>query len=369
MRIVLTGGGTGGHIFPILAVARKLKELVPEGEDLEFLFLGPDGEIEREVIEKELIPTKKILSGKLRRYFSWNYVVDLLKIPLGIIQSLGHLLIFMPDVVFSKGGYAAVPVVTAAWIYRIPVIIHESDITPGLANQFAAKLASKVCLSFPDAADFFNPVKVVITGNPIREEITKGNREEAKKIFGLKGERKVILVMGGSQGARVINESIIRIMPKLLKKYEIIHLTGKNDYENVIREIGKIGIKAGHEGYHPYPFLSNEIPHALAAADLVISRAGANALTEIAANAKPSIIIPIKASANNHQELNAQAFLEIGAAVVLDQDNIGENILFNKIEEIMNNSELRFKLSERVKKFYIPDAAEKIAREIIGLVS
>jgi UDP-N-acetylglucosamine--N-acetylmuramyl-(pentapeptide) pyrophosphoryl-undecaprenol N-acetylglucosamine transferase len=369
MKIVLTSGGTGGHIFPILAVARKLRKMVPEGEDLDFLFLGPDGELEEEAMEKELIATKKILSGKLRRYFSFQYIPDMLKIPLGIIQSLWQLLIFMPDVVFSKGGYAGVPVVFAAWLYRIPIIIHESDITPGLANQFAGRLAKIVAVSFPGTANFFNPGKTMITGNPIREELMQGNKEAAQKFFGFKADKKIILVMGGSQGAKIINEAILHILPILLKKYEIIHLTGKADYENIIKEAGKLGIKAGHEGYHPYPFLGEEISHAMAAADLVISRAGASAITEIAANAKPAIIIPLRTSANNHQHLNAYALSEIGAAVVLSQDNLGENILLEKIEEMINSQELRYEMSERIKKFYNADAAEKIASEIIKLAN
>lgn len=369
MRIVLTGGGTGGHIFPILAVARKIREISPEGADLEFLFLGTDGVLEREVMEKEMISAKKILSGKMRRYFSWSYISDFFRIPVGFVQSLWQLLAFMPDAVFSKGGYAGAPVVVAAWLYRIPIIVHESDIAPGIANQFAAKLAEKVAVSFPGAANFFSPGKVVITGNPIREELTKGSKEEAKKIFGLPDGRKTILVMGGSQGARIINEAVLRVLPKLLKSCEVIHLTGNNEYENVIHEAGALGIKAGYGGYHPFSFLREELAHALAVADLVISRAGANALTEIAANGKTAIIIPLKSSANNHQELNAFAYAEAGAAVVLDQDNLGENLFLEKIEEALNDKEIRFEMSERIKKFHDPDAAKKIAQEIIKLAS
>lgn len=369
MRIILTGGGTGGHIFPIIAVARKIREMVPEGADLEFLFLGPDEELEKEAMEKEMVPAKKILSGKLRRYFSLSYISDLIKIPVGIVQSLWQLLVFMPDVVFSKGGYAGVPVVVAAWLYRIPIVIHESDIMPGLANQFAAKLATKVLVSFPGAAGFFSPGKVAIAGNPIREELTQGSKEETRKFFGLQEGRKTILVMGGSQGAKVINDSILHILPKLLKNYEIIHLTGGSEFENVVQEAGRVGIKAGHSGYHPFPFLREELAGAFAAADLVISRAGANAITEIAANAKPAIIVPIKSSANNHQQLNAYAFLEAGAAIVLEQDNLGENIFLEKIEEVMNSRELQFELSERIKKFYNPEAAKNIAQELIKLAN
>lgn len=365
----MTGGGTGGHIFPILAVVRKLKETVPEGEDLEFLFLGPDGEIEKETMEKEMIPTKTISSGKLRRYFSWSYIPDLVRVPLGIVQALWHLLVFMPDAIFSKGGFAGIPVVIAAWIYRIPVVIHESDITPGLANQFSAHLAKKVAVSFPGASNFFSPEKAVVAGNPVREEIARGSKEEARKIFQLAEGKKTILVMGGSQGARAVNGAILRVLPQLVKDYEIIHLTGKGEWENVEQEAGRAGIKAGHNGYHPYPFLREEMPHAFAAADLVISRAGANAISEIAANGKPAIIIPLKSSANNHQELNAYALAEIGAAVVLNQDNLGENILLEKIREVMNNGDVRFELGERIKKFYDPDAAKKIAEEIVKLAS
>lgn len=367
MRIVLTAGGSGGHIFPIVAVAKKIRELVSEGGDLEFLFLGPDSELEKKAMDDALIPAKKISSGKLRRYFSLQYIPDLCKIPLGILQSLWQLLIFMPDVVFSKGGYAGIPVVFAAWIYRIPIIVHESDIMPGLANQFSGRLAKKVLVSFPGAANFFSPEKVVITGNPIRDELAQGSKDEARKIFGLVEGRKTILIMGGSQGARAINQSIVRILPELLKKYEIIHQTGRNEYDSVIQEAGRLGVKAGRGGYHPYPFLSEELPHALAAADMIINRPGANSIGEIASNAKPAIIVPPNFSANGHQSLNAYALQEAGAAVVLDQDNLGENIFLEKIEEIMNSAELQFELAERIKKLHDPEAAKKIAEEIINL--
>ncbi|MDD3487442.1 MAG: undecaprenyldiphospho-muramoylpentapeptide beta-N-acetylglucosaminyltransferase [Candidatus Moranbacteria bacterium] len=369
MRIVLTSGGTGGHIFPLVAVSKKLREIVPEGADLEFLFLGPDNALEREAMDGELIPRKKILSGKMRRYFSLSYIPDLVKIPLGIAQSLWQLLVFMPDVVFSKGGYAAVPVVIAAWIYHIPIIIHESDVTPGLANQLAARLADKIAVSFPGAANFFNPGKVVITGNPIREELAMGNKEEAQKIFGLSGDKKIILVMGGSQGAKIINEAILNILPQLLKEYEIIHITGEGEYEEVIGQAGREGIKAGVGGYHPYPFLRGEMAQAFAASDLIISRAGANSLTEISAVGKPAIIIPIRFSANNHQELNAYVLSESGAAIVLAQDNLGGNMLLEEIEKVTNSHELQFDLSERIKKLYVPGAVKNIAEEIIKLAN
>jgi UDP-N-acetylglucosamine--N-acetylmuramyl-(pentapeptide) pyrophosphoryl-undecaprenol N-acetylglucosamine transferase len=367
VRIVLTGGGTGGHIFPILAVVRKIKELVGENGEAEFLFLGPDGELEREVMEKEFIPTRNIQCGKFRRYFSLKNFVDFFKFPIGFVQSLWHLLVFMPDAVFSKGGYASVPVAVAAWIYQIPILIHESDIMPGLANQIISRLADRVAVSFPGSEKFFNERKIFLSGNPIRRELTGGSREEAIRIFSLSPDKKTILVMGGSQGARVINHALLQILQKALKRWQIIHLTGKNEYNSVVHEAAEHGIKSGREGYHPFPFLGEELPHAFAAADLVISRAGANAVTEIAANEKPAILIPLEGSANNHQEQNAFAFSQAGAALVLEQDNLGENLFYEKIEEVIEDNELGFELRGRIKKFYNPKAAELIAEEIIKL--
>lgn len=369
MRIALTGGGTGGHIFPILAVVREIKKQAGEKEDVEFLFLGPDGELEREAMEKEFIPMKKIQCGKLRRYFSPLIFLDFFKIPLGFLQSLWHLLVFMPDAVFAKGGYASVPVAAAAWIYRIPILIHESDVVPGLANQLMAKVAKRVAVSFPGSEKFFPERKVFLTGNPIREEMVQDNEAEGEKIFSLRPDKKTILVIGGSQGARVINQAIVTLLPKIIKKWQLIHVTGKKEYESVVHEAGKLGIKSGHEGYKVYPFLAKELPYAFAAADLVVSRAGAITLTEIAANKKPAIIIPIEGSANKHQEQNAFAFSQAGAAVMLEQENLGENILLEKIDQIIENKGLSFELSERVKRFYNPEAAKVIAKEIAKIAS
>lgn len=367
MRIALTGGGTGGHIFPILAVVRELRRQIGEKEDIEFLFLGPEGELEREVMEREFIPIKKIQCGKFRRYFSFLNFVDFFRFPLGIIQSLWHLLVFMPDVVFAKGGYASVPAVLAAWLYRIPVLVHESDVVPGLANQITSRMAKRVAVSFPGSEKFFPERKVILSGNPIRAELVQGSKTEALKIFSLTPEKKTILVIGGSQGARAINHAVVSILPKILKRWQIIHITGKGEYQRVIEEVAELGIKAGRGGYYPFAFLREEISHALAAADLVISRAGASALTEIAANGKPCIIVPIEDSANDHQEQNAFVFSQAEAAIVLEQGNLGENILFREIEKIIEDNEFSYRLKERIKKFYNSQAAETLAEEIIKL--
>jgi UDP-N-acetylglucosamine--N-acetylmuramyl-(pentapeptide) pyrophosphoryl-undecaprenol N-acetylglucosamine transferase len=367
MRIVLTGGGTGGHIFPILAVIKKIKQQLGEKDDPEFLFIGPDGELEREIMEKEFIPVKNISCGKFRRYFSLQNISDAFRFPLGFFQSLWHLLVFMPDVVFAKGGYASVPVSLAAWIYRIPIVIHESDAMPGMANQILSKFATRIALSFPGSNKFFQEKKVFLSGNPIREEINQGSRDEAIKIFSLSPEKKTILVIGGSQGSRIINTAITNILSRAIKRWQIIHITGKKEYDTVVRDAAKNGVKAGREGYHPFPFLLDELPHAFAIADLVISRAGANVMTEIAANGKPAIIIPIDKSANNHQEQNAFAFSQAGAAILLEQANLGENILLEEIEQAIDDREFDFELAGRIKKFYYPKAADVIAEEILRL--
>ncbi len=368
MRIALTGGGSGGHIFPIVAVARKIKELAKDRGEVEFLFLGPDGELERKVMERESIPAKKISCGKLRRYFSFFTFTDLaIKVPVGVLQSLWHLLVFMPDVVFAKGGYASVPVAMAAWIYRIPVVLHESDATPGIANQILTRFAKRIAVSFSGSEAFFPAKKTIFSGSPIREELAGGSREEAIENFSLDPAKKTILVIGGSQGARAINHAILNVLPRLVKVWQVIHVTGEKEYEAVVQGAGRLGIKANREGYHPFPFLFGEMSRAYAAADLVVSRAGGNAIAEIAANAKPAIIIPIEGSANKHQEQNAFALSQAGAAVVLEQDNLGENMLFEKIKTVFEDNEFSFELKEGIKKFYNPKAAETLAQELLKM--
>lgn len=365
MKIVLTGGGTGGHLIPLINVAKKINKKIG---NVEFLFIGPKGALEEKLIAKEGINIRNILVGKMRRYFSWVNFSDAVKIPIGIIQSLWTLLVFMPDAIFSKGGFASFPVVLAGWLYRIPIFIHDSDCVPGLANSILGKLATRVAVSYPEAERDFTPGRVVLTGNPISDDIIRGDPEKARKMFSLADIKKTIFVYGGSQGARIINNTIIKILPQLLKKYQVIHQTGEKNYEDVVHKAGQQGIKAGRDGYYPIAFVHDELKDILAAADLVISRAGANSLSEIAANGKPAIIIPIERSANNHQRMNAYSISKAGGCIVLEESNLGENIFLSRIEEILENCELAGKLSENIKQFYHPDAADKIADAIIDII-
>lgn len=367
MRIVLTGGGTGGHLFPLVAVAQKIKEKKPETE---FIFMGPSGKMEKDIIGKTGVKMKSIICGKRRRYFSWLNFSDFFKVPVGIAQALWHLLVLMPDAVFSKGGYASVPVVISAWIYRIPVFIHESDANPGEANSVLGKFAKRVAVSYAEAEKYFPPDQVVLTGNPLFDDVTQGDAEKIRKTFNLHESKKVIFIAGGSQGARSINNKILNILPELLHKYELIHQTGESNFDEVRHKAGELGVKTGHDGYFPMAFYGedHELKDILAVADLVITRAGANTLTEIAACAKPAIVIPLSTAANDHQRMNAYAIARHGGCVVLEENNLGEHLLLKKIDEIMENEELRKELSKSINKFYHPDAAQKIAEGVLGMI-
>lgn len=365
MKIVITGGGTGGHLFPLVSVVEKIRE---KDSEAQIQFIGPNGKIEKEIMEKYSIPMKMIMSGKWRRYFSLGNFFDFFRIMIGFFQALFLLFIYMPDVVFGKGGYASVPVVLAAWVFRIPVLIHESDSRPGVANKILGKFATRIAISYERARQYFLSFKVILTGNPLIKDIANGDPQKAREEFSLQESKKNIFVFGGSQGAQIINNKILEILPDLLRRYEVIHQTGEKNYENVVRKAGELGIKAGREGYHPIPFVKEKLNDILAVADLVISRAGANSISEIAANKKPAILIPIEKSANEHQRMNAYSLAEAGGAVVLEENNLGENMLLKNINEIMGDEVLREKLSNNIAGFYNPDAAEKITQGIVEIM-
>lgn len=365
MRIIFTGGGTGGHIFPVIAVAKELKKIY-QGPALEMMFLGPVGPY-RQNFEKEGIMVKSILAGKIRRYFSLQSFFDVFKLPLGLIQSLWHLYLYMPDAVFSKGGYGSVPVVLAAWLYFIPVLTHESDAAPGLANRINGVLSKRIALSFQTALKYFSSKKTALIGNPVRSEIRQiclsGNKEEAKSIFNITGSKPTILVLGGSQGAQKINELILSVLPRLLEKYGVIHQCGSQHYEKIKKETGQIP-----DGYYLSPFLDgSQYAYAFLGADLVISRAGAGSISEIAACAKPSILIPIPDSASDHQRKNAFEYARAGGAAVLEQENLGANLLLSEISEILDNPEISQKMTENAKNFSQPEAGQRIAQALIEM--
>ena len=372
MRIALTGGGTGGHLFPIIAVAREIKKLIqknvfkiPPGEGLavELLFIGPKT-IGEETLVKEGIGHNKIMAGKLRRYKSWQNFIDIFKIPLGFFQSLWRLFIFMPNAVFSKGGYGSVPVVLAAWLYRIPVLIHESDALPGIANKFCAKFSQRIAVSFNETANYFPRHKTALTGNPVRDGMANGSKEEAKNIFGLSGQRPVILILGGSQGAQPLNDVIFAALPQLLNRCEIIHQCGPDNYETIKQMMSN----TLPVGYFLHSFLDEEqMRQAYAAADLVISRAGAGSIAEISALGKPSILVPLPNSAADHQNKNALNYTQYGATLVIEQMNLRPHLLANQVFSLLDNPALLQKMGDNAKKFNQADAAQRIAQEILSI--
>lgn len=365
LRIVLTGGGTGGHIFPLIAVVEKIRE---QNRDVNFLYLGSGGEMETRAMAENSIAVKRIMSGKMRRYFSLLNFFDFFKLPIGMIQSLWHLFWYMPDVIFSKGGYVSVPVAFAAWIYMIPILTHESDAMPGLANRIIGKLSQRIAISYPSTKKYFPADKILLTGNPVREDINKGDKNAFIEKFKLTESRPIILVLGGSQGAQNINIAVTTVLNELLKLAQIIHQTGEEKYTQTIKMARAVGIKEGRDGYHPIPFLdSTDMRNALSAADIIISRAGANSISEIAANGKPAIFIPLPTAANNHQGMNAYFITEKGGAIVLEESNIGRNMLIARIEDILKDNVLREKLSKNIQEFYHADASGKIAQGVLDL--
>ncbi|MFA6183677.1 MAG: undecaprenyldiphospho-muramoylpentapeptide beta-N-acetylglucosaminyltransferase [Parcubacteria group bacterium] len=364
-RIVLTGGGTGGHIFPLISVVEKLRE---KDKNIELLYLGSGGELERRIMKENSIDTKYIMSGKMRRYFSLANVIDFFKIPMGIIQALWQLLWYMPDVVFSKGGYVSVPVALAAWAYSIPILTHESDAMPGLANRIIGVISQRIAISYPHTSRYFSEKKILLTGNPIRTDIAKGDKSVFLERFALTESKPIILILGGSQGARNINVAITSILKDLVRIAQIIHQTGEANYDETVKLARMAGIKENHDGYYPIPFISSaDMKNALSVADIVISRAGANSISEIAANAKPAILIPLSTAANNHQGMNAYFITEKGGAIVLEESNIGRSMLIQKIEKLLADKKAMEKLSENIKEFYHADASDKIAQGILDL--
>lgn len=368
-RVVLSGGVSGGHTFPLIAVARALRAQFPGG--IEFLFIGSRGHFESESMAAEGIPAQYVLTGKLRRYFSVLNFIDPFKVPLGFIQALWKLFVYMPDAVFAKGGSASVPVVLAAWVYRIPIIIHDSDAVAGRANRFLASFATRIAIAYPGARTYFPESKTALTGNPVREEILRGEAARGAASLGLTLEKPVLLVLGGSQGATLLNESLLHILPELLRAgIKVVHQTGRENYAAIAEIRREHGLDAAASGYVARDFFSAvELADVLALASVVLSRAGASSIAELAATKKAVILVPLSSAANDEQRMNAYDIAKIGGAAVLEESNLGEHILLQKITELMQDAALRSALGERIHQFYHPDAAEAIATGIRTVMS
>lgn len=323
-RIILTGGGTAGHVTPNIALIPRLREL---GYDIQYI--GSYDGIEKKLIEELDIPYYGIASGKLRRYFDVKNFTDPFRVAKGFIQAKKLLKQLRPDIIFSKGGFVTVPVVQAAKGLHIPVVIHESDMTPGLANRLAIPAASKVCCNFPETVSHLPAGKAVMTGCPIREELRRGNRLTGLKLCGFTSEKPVLLVIGGSLGSVTVNRAIRSILPDLLKTFQVVHLCGNGNLDESL---------AGTAGYVQYEYIKQELADLFALADVVVSRAGANAICELLELRKPNLLIPLSASASRgDQILNAKSFEKQGFSIVLEEEQINPELLKNKIMELYKN--------------------------------
>lgn len=369
MRILFTGGGTGGHFFPILATVRELKRVAEEERiaDLEFYYMGPD-DFGTGLLKEEGVVAIKIRSGKWRRYGSAENLLDLLRLPLGIVQALWNIFLLVPDVVFSKGGYGAVPAVIAAVIFRIPIIIHESDSIPGKVNEWSARFAARVGIAFPGAADYFPPEKTALVGIPIRRTLVGGERSEALDAFKISSSRPVLGIIGASQGAEKLNSSTLGVLKELTDEYEIVHQTGAGNFEEVSGE-AMVTLEFAHkERYHPVGFMhESAMRDFYAACDLIVSRAGASSIFEIAASGKPSILVPLSHAAQNHQWENAYEYAAEGAAVIIEEVNLTPHILLGEIKKLFDNSDKMHKMGEAARSFSRTDSADLIAKEILKL--
>ena len=377
MRILFTGGGTGGHIYPILAVTEELQSsAVQKKINLDLRYFGAP-ETYRLLLNENGVLVSKIFSAKWRRYFDIRNFLDIPLFLISIFQALLKIFWFMPDVLFSKGGPGSLAIVLTSRFYRIPVIIHESDSIPGLTTLFSQRYADKIITSFKSTEKFFpenSRAKIILAGNPVRQSLLSDVLAQgtAKKVLGFNPEKPLIVIIGGSQGAVKINDFMMEIAEEMAKDWQILHQTGAKNFEDAGNELTLVFKNSAPEtksNYKITPYFGKNLKDVFAAADLIVSRAGSGSIFEIAAFGKPSILIPLKESANNHQSKNAYEYAKTGAAIVIEEENLHPTIFLTQIKKILSQPEISKSMSEAAKRFSKPEAAKIIAEEIISLVS
>ena len=373
MKIAFAGSGTGGHFYPNIAIAEAVTDLVRQQHLLapRFYYLAPM-EFDKQALYDNEIRFIRIRAGKVRRYRSFSNVTDAIKTVWGTCTAIWVLFWLYPDVIISKGGYASVPITIAARVLRIPLIIHESDAKPGRGNLLASKWAQKIAISFASAQKYFPPSvqsKIARTGIPVRKELAHLETEGAKEYLQLDPALPTVLILGGSSGSERINETVISALPELIASANIIHQTGRANIK-AVTSLARLTLeKDPHAArYHPVDYMNGlTLRRAAGAADLVVSRAGSTSIAEIALWAKPSILIPIPEDVSHDQRLNAYAYAQTDAAVVLEQANLTPHILASEIRRILGDSVLRAKMAARAKGFTDLDAATLIAKEAIDI--
>ncbi|MBR1470314.1 MAG: undecaprenyldiphospho-muramoylpentapeptide beta-N-acetylglucosaminyltransferase [Lachnospiraceae bacterium] len=347
-KIVLTGGGTAGHVTPNLALIPHLRE-----RGYEISYIGSFEGIEKKLISDFGLPYYGVSTGKFRRYFDPKNFTDPFRVLKGYGEAHKLLKQIRPDIVFSKGGFVSVPVIRAAASLKIPCIIHESDLTPGLANKLCIPVATKICCNFPETLKYIPKDKAVLTGSPVREELLVGNKEAAYELCGFHPNQPVILVMGGSQGSSAINKVVREALPRLLPDFQIVHICGKEKMDNLL---------LGAPGYKQFEYVRTELKDLFAIADLVISRAGANAICELLALRLPNLLIPLPAAASRgDQLLNAESFESQGYSMVLREENMDEDSLLDSLHELYFNRDSYIQAMEKSQQY-------NSIRTIIGLI-
>ncbi|HOY11085.1 MAG TPA: undecaprenyldiphospho-muramoylpentapeptide beta-N-acetylglucosaminyltransferase [Candidatus Paceibacterota bacterium] len=369
MKILFTGGGTGGHFYPVIAVAQEVKRICTEQKIVapELYFMSDKPYNERALLDNGLkfVPVQ---AGKIRRYFSLMNFFDVFKTIFGSIRAIFTLFSIYPDVVFGKGGYASFPGLLAARLLRIPVVIHESDSHPGRVTLWAGKFAKRIAVSYPEAAKYFPPEKTAVVGNPIRREVLFPAKAGAHEFLGLDKNIPIIFVVGGSQGAVRINDVVLDILPQLLADYQVIHQVGKSNYDDLKNRASFLTENNPHKNrYKLFDYLNDVAMRMTAgAANLVISRAG-SAIFEIANWGIPAIIIPIPEEISHDQRTNAFTYARSGGAVVIEEKNLTPSILLSETKRILDDPELQKQMKTGAQSFAKPEAGEKIAEEIIRL--
>lgn len=319
-KIVFTGGGSAGHVTGNLAIIPKMREAGWEVE-----YIGSQTGIEKQIIEDFGVRYHGIATGKLRRYFDLKNFKDPFRVVKGVMQAYSLLRRIKPQLVFSKGGFVAVPVILGAWLNRIPVIIHESDYTPGLANKISIPLSTKICVTFPETMKHLPADKAVHTGSPIREEVLQGSADRGRQFCGFTKGQPVLLIMGGSLGSAKINQAVRGNLDTLREQFQIVHLCGKGNVDNSLTDV---------QGYRQFEYVSGELPDLFAMADLFISRAGSNSIFEFLALKKPHVLIPLsRAASRGDQILNAQSFERMGYSHVLFEEDLTDETLQKAVND------------------------------------
>jgi UDP-N-acetylglucosamine--N-acetylmuramyl-(pentapeptide) pyrophosphoryl-undecaprenol N-acetylglucosamine transferase len=370
MRVLVSGGGTGGHIYPALAIAKQLRDKY----QAEIVFLGSDDGLETEVVPAAGFRLATVKAGKLRRYVSWQTLTGIIRIPLGMMQAIGIVRKFRPQVVFTSGGYVAVPAGLAARLYRVPLLMHQQDVSPNLSNKLVAPLATRISVAFTDSLAYFPAHKTLQLGNPVRQAILDVRQtapQEARRTLGFEEQEPLLLVTGGSQGARHLNQIVCTALPDLLTHCQVLQISGKELYSET-QEMSNSALAHLEEPlkrrYRLVAYLNEEMPLALRAADLVLCRSGASTLSELAALGKPSILVPLPpAIGSSPQETNAEMFGRKAAAEVIKDHDLKPQVLVERVNDILSSSTRLEAMAEASSSFAKPQATQEITAELVKI--